>query len=112
MQGNTALLTKTVPLTATIAQYQPVLASGAAAVAAGTILGFSQVAGVSGDNAPVVVVGSSLAVSGAAIAAGALLEVHTTVSQVVTKASGIAIAKALTAASGAGQVIEVLVLQA
>ena len=49
-------------------------------------------------------------VAGAAIAAGALVEVHTTVSQVVTKSAGVAIGRALSAASAAGDVIEVLII--
>ena len=45
-----------------------------------------------------------------AITAGSLVEVHTTVTQVVTKASGVAIGRALSAASAAGDIIEVLLI--
>lgn len=107
---NTALLTIGLPIAATIAQYQPLTATGAAASAAGNAVGFAQVAGVSGDRLPVVVAGTSIAIAGAAIAAGALVEVHTTVTQVVTKSAGVSIGRALMAASAAGDQIEVLII--
>jgi plasmid maintenance system antidote protein VapI len=50
---------------------------------------------------------TALAVAGAAIALGAALEVHTTVTQVVTKSAGITIGRALTAAAAAGDIVEV-----
>jgi hypothetical protein len=59
---------------------------------------------------PITSGGTSIAVAGAAIALGALVEVHTTVAQVVTKAAGIAIGRALTAAGAAGDQIEVLLI--
>ena len=109
-QGNIALLTKSFTAAGTLAQYQPVQATGAAATAAGNAVGFANVAASTGDLYPAVVAGTSLAVAGAAITAGALVEVHTTVTQVVTKSSGVAIGRALSAASAAGDVIEVLLI--
>jgi hypothetical protein len=97
---------------AALAQYQPVQASGVAAVAAGNALGFAQTAvAAAGALYPVIVEGTSIAIAGAAIAVGAAVEVHTTVTQVVTKAAGIAIGRALTAAANAGDQIEVLIIQ-
>jgi hypothetical protein len=93
--------------TAAIAQYQPVQATGAPAVAAGNILGFSTTSAPSGGRVPVCVGMTALAVAGAAIALGAALEVHTTVTQVVTKSAGITIGRALTAAAAAGDIVEV-----
>ena len=110
MQGNIALLTKSFTASGTLAQYQPVQASGAAATAAGNAVGFANVAASTGDLFPAVVIGTSLAVAGAAISAGALVEVGSTVTQVVTKASGVAIGRALTSASNAGDIIEVLII--
>lgn len=110
MPANIPLGTVGITATATIAQYQPIQASGAAATAAGNAVGFANVAGVSGDRIPTTVIGTAIAVAGAAIAVGALVEVHTTVAQVVTKAAGIAIGRALTAASAAGDLIEVLII--
>lgn len=96
--------------TANIAQYQPVQASGAPAVAAGNAVGFAPVGGVSGERVQVEVVGTTKAIAGAAIAAGALVEVGTTVTKVVTKSAGVSIGRALTAAAADGDVIEVLIL--
>lgn len=96
--------------TAAIAQYQPVQASGAPAVAAGAAIGFATVDAASGVRVPVAVGITAIAVSGAAIALGAAVQVHTTVTQVVTKATGITVGLALTAAGGAGEQIEVLVI--
>jgi hypothetical protein len=104
------LLTLGVVLTGTVAQFGPVTAAGAPATAAGNAVGFSRVAGVSGERVPVDALGTAIAVAGAAIAAGALVEVHTTVSQVVTKSAGVAIGRALTAAAAAGDQIEVLLI--
>lgn len=96
-----------VTASAALAQYQPVQASGAPAVAAGNVMGFTTVPVASGGRASVAVGITAIAVAGAAIAAGAAVEVHTTVTQVVTKAAGIAIGRALTAAANAGDQIEV-----
>lgn len=109
-QGNIALLTKSFTAGAALAQYQPITAAGAAATAAGNAVGFANVAAASGDLVPATVMGTSLAVAGAAISAGAAVEVHTTVTQVVTKSAGVAIGRALTAASAAGDIIEVLII--
>jgi predicted deacylase len=95
---------------ATIAQYQPVQASGAAATAAGNACGFATVGANSGERVPVCVVGTAIAVAGAAITAGVAVEVGATVTQVVTKSAGIVIGRALTAAAQAGDLIEVLVV--
>lgn len=96
-----------VTASAAIAQFQPVQASGAPAVAAGNAMGFSSIAVVSGARCPVVVGVTAIAIAGAAIAVGALVEVHTTVTQVVTKAAGVAIGRALTTAVQAGDQVEV-----
>lgn len=109
-QGNIALLTKSFTASGTLAQYQPVQASGAAATAGGNAIGFANVAASSGDLYPATVIGTSIAVAGAAITAGALVEVGSTVTQVVTKSAGVAIGRALTAASAAGDFIEVLLI--
>lgn len=108
----TAIEVLTLGLTATaaIAQFQPVQATGAPAVAAGNAVGFASVAAASGERVPVTVQGTVVAIAGAAIAAGALVEVHTTVTQVVTRSAGVSIGRALTAATAAGDQIEVLIL--
>lgn len=95
---------------AAVAQFQPVQASGAVAVAAGNAIGFATVAAASGARVPVAAGGTAIAIAGAAIAAGALVEVHTTVTQVVTKSAGVSIGRALTAAGAAGDQIEVFLI--
>lgn len=106
-----ALLTLGLTSAAALAQYQPVQASGVAAVAAGNAVGTADTATTAaGQRFPVTAVGTTIAIAGAAIAVGALVEVHTTVTQVVTKAAGIAIGRALTAAGAAGDQIEVLLI--
>ena len=109
--SNIALLTLGLTSTAATAQYQPVQATGAPATAAGNAVGFAQfAASAAGTRLPVIVAGTSIAIAGGAIAVGAALEVHTTVTQLVTKSAGIAVARAVTAAAAAGDQIEVLIL--
>jgi hypothetical protein len=107
---NIAILTINRTLSGTVAQFGPVTAAGAPATAAGNAVGFAQVGGVSTDVVPVVALGTSKAVAGAAITAGALVEVHSTVAQVVTRYAGVSIGRALTAAAAAGDEIEVLII--
>jgi len=108
---NVAILDIGLTSAAALSQYQPVQATGAAATAAGNAVGFCQTTvAASGTRFPAIVLGTSIAIAGAAITAGALVEVHTTVTQVVTKAAGIAIGRALTAATQAGDQIEVLLI--
>lgn len=99
-----------VTATAAVAQYQPLQASGAPALAAGNALGFATVAAAPGERVAVVAGGTSIAIAGGAIALGALVEVHTRVTQVVTKAAGVAIGRAMTAALAAGEQIEVFLI--
>jgi len=108
----TAITEDVIGLTATaaIAQYQAVQATGAPAVAAGNAIGFATAAAASGARVAIGVGITVLAVAGAAITLGALLEVHTTVTQVVTKSAGVSIGRALTSAAAAGDIIEVLMI--
>lgn len=104
------ILTIGLTASAAIAQYQPVQATGAPAAAAGNAVGFARVGVASGERVPVTVQGTTIAIAGAAITAGALVEVGTTVTQVVTRSAGVSIGRALTAAAAAGDQIEVLIL--
>lgn len=108
--SNVSILTINRTLSGTVAQYGPVTAAGAPASAAGNAVGFAQVGGASADVVPVTVLGTTKAIAGAAITAGALVEVHSTVSKVVTKSAGVAIGRALTAAAADGDEIEVLII--
>lgn len=110
MQGNIAILGRSFTAAGTLAQYQPVDATGAAVSAGGNAIGTANVAAVSGDRYTATIMGTTLAVASAAISAGALVEVSTTVSKVVTKSSGVAIGRALSAAAADGDIIEVLLI--
>lgn len=103
-------LTNSVTASAAIAANTPVTGLGATAVAAGRALGFSKTAGAIGERVPVVTEGTVVAISGGVIAVDALVEVGAN-GQVVTKASGVAVGRAMTATSGAGQQLEVLLIQ-
>ena len=110
MQGNVKILGRSFTAAGTLAQYQPVDATGAACTAGGNAIGTADVAAVSGDRFNATVMGTALAVAGAAISAGALVEVGSTVSKVVTKSTGVAIGRALSAAAADGDIIEVLLI--
>lgn len=110
MQGNIALLTKSFTAASTLAQFQPVSAAGLAVAAGAAAIGTANVSAVTGDLYPVTIMGTCLMVAGAAIVVGALVEVHTTVSQVVTKSAGVGIGRALSAANAAGDFIEVMLI--
>jgi len=108
---NIKLLTLGFTASANIAQYQAVTAAGAPATAAGNAVGFAEIATNSGDRVPVTVAGTALAIAGGSIAPGALVEVGSTVTKVVTKSAGVAIGRYVGSASAAdGDVIEVLLL--
>lgn len=103
-----ALLTIGVSATEPIAQYQAVSPAGGVAAAGANAIGFATTAAAAGDRCPVDAVGTTIAIAGGAIAAGAALEVGAG-GKLVTKASGIAVARALAAAT-ADQQLEVLLL--
>lgn len=111
MQGNVKILGRSFTAAAAIAQFQPVTATGAAATAAGNAIGSADVAAATGDRFNATVMGTALMVAGGTIAAGALVEVHTTVTQVVTKSAGVAIGRYMgEAAAASGDIIEVLLI--
>jgi len=106
---NIALLTVGITATATITQNQAITAAGAVASAAGNAIGFANVAAASGQRVPTTVVGTALAIAGAAITNGAAIEVGSA-GKVVTRSAGITIGRALQAAAADGDVIEVLII--
>ena len=107
MRGTNALRTQPVTLSATIGVYEAVTAAGAAATAGAFIFGVAQVAGASGGVVPVVTAGTTLMNAGGNITAGAFVQIHSTVTQVVTNASsGKAIGRALHGASS-GELVEI-----
>ena len=105
------ILSLSLPVSAALAQYQPVTAAGTAATAGGNAVGFAQYAATSGTVAAVQVAGVALAVAGGAINPGDAVEVGVAVTQVVTKATGVTVGRYVgTTAATAGKVIPVLVI--
>lgn len=104
-----ATLTNGVLASAAITQYAAVSGAGAIAAAGARAAGFAQTAGAIGERVPLTTVGTAVAISGAAIAVDAALEVGAA-GAVITKATGATVGRALTAATAAGQQVEVLVI--
>jgi hypothetical protein len=106
--GSTTLFAKTITATATITGGCGITLAGAvpAAGAAGYIAEFS---GVTGDQITANLLGSTVAVSGAAFAANALLEFNAS-GKLITRTTGVSVARSFAAATAADQQIEVLIL--
>lgn len=100
------LLTLTRTAAASLTQYQLVDAAGAVATAASAALGAVTTDAATGDDIAVDVLGTTIALSGAAISNGAELEVGTD-GAVVTKTTGLPVGIALQAAAAAGEPIEI-----
>lgn len=107
MRQSVSLLTLSVVASAAITESRFVTAAGALCAANGSAAGVSQSAAAIGAMFPVVVLGTAIVESGAAIAKDALLESDAT-GRAVTAVNGPVLARALEAASGAGEMIEVL----
>lgn len=111
MQGNVKILGRSFTAAAAIAQYQPVTATGAAATAGGNAIGSAEVAASQGDRYTATIMGTALMVAGGSVAPGALVEVSSTVTKVVTKTTGVAIGRYIGENTAAdGDVIEVLLI--
>lgn len=110
---NIPMLTFTVKAAAALAANRGVTASGAVPAAGAAICGFTRTAAAAaGDLLPVDAMGTTLAESGAAIAAGAAVEVDNQ-GRVVTKAAGIAVGRLVPGAAGAGgagELVEILLI--
>lgn len=104
------LLTLTVALSGTVAVHRFVTAAGAQAGANANTLGVAQLAGVASDKVAVDVIGTTLVEAGAAITAGATLETDADGKAITWDTAGGKVGIALEAATGAGQIIEVLLL--
>lgn len=104
------LLCLTLAATGTIAAHRFVTPAGAQAGADANTLGVARVAAVSGDQIPVDVLGTAVVEAGAAISAGATLKSDASGKAVTWATSGAKIGLALQAASGAGVLIEVLLI--
>jgi len=107
---NLALLTLTLALTGAVTANRFVTASGALAGADANTLGVSRVSGVSGEKAPVDVLGTAVVEAGAAVSAGATIKSDSTGRGITWVTSGAKVGLALEAATAAGQMIEVLLI--
>ena len=106
---NIALLTLSVAASAAHPEHLAVSMAGALSGAGAIILGITTELAVSGKQVPVVVLGTAVATAGAAVAAGAELEA-TAAGKLITKATGIVVARALQAAAADGDKFEVLLV--
>lgn len=105
------ILTLTVQATAALTQYRAVTDDGAVPSAAARCLGIAATGGAIGDRVPVDVMGTTMAEAGAAIAAGAALELDSS-GRVVTKSAGVTIGRMAPGytAAAAGDVVEIVLL--
>lgn len=106
--SSTPVLTLTVTLSGTVAAKRFVTAAGAQAGADANTLGVARVAGVSGDEIAVDVLGTTIVEAGAAISAGATIKTNAAGKAVTWATSGPKVAIALQASGGNGDLIEVL----
>lgn len=109
MQGSTPLLTLPVTAAAALLANRAVTGVGTVPAAGGRCLGFTRTAAAIGERVPVDVDGTTLAEAGAAIAIDQSLELDAQ-GRIVPLVSGKPIARALSAATAAGQIVEVLVI--
>lgn len=109
MSQNHAVFTLSVKATAAVLAFTFVGYTGATAPAAGNTAGVARTDGAIGDLVPVDILGTAMVKAGAAVAAGARLEVDAS-GRAVTLAAGKAVAVALEAATAADQVIEVALI--
>jgi type IV secretory pathway TrbF-like protein len=105
------LLALSLTATGIIAEYRFVSTTVTQAGAAANTLGVARMAAAVGDVIPVDTVGTAIVESGAAIAAGALVETDAS-GRAITKAAGPSVARVLPgqAATALGQFIEVLLI--
>ena len=108
---NKPLLTLGVLATAALTQYRAVTTAGAVPSAAAACLGFAEHGGAIGDRVPVTVMGTALAEAGAAISAGAAVELDSS-GRVVTKSAGVTVGRLAPGytAGASGDIVEVIML--
>lgn len=106
--NSTPLLTQGIRAQTAIAVNMPITKDGEVTAAGGTCIGFSISPATAGARCPVAVQGSAIAVAGGAIAMGDNLQVGAN-GCVITHASGAIIGRAMNAASGVGDNVEVFI---
>lgn len=105
----TPILALTVTAAAALTEHRFVLQTGLACGANGAAIGVAQTDAASGDAVAVTVLGTAIIDAGAAVTVGANLE-SDSLGRAVTASNGPVLARALEAASAAGDKIEVLVM--
>jgi hypothetical protein len=103
------ILTLSVVATAALVQNRAVTGTGAIPAAGTRCLGFADVNAAVGERVSINTLGTAAAEAGAAIAVDALVEVDAQ-GRVVPKNAGVAVGRALTAATAAGQLVEILLI--
>lgn len=103
------ILTLAVLAAEAITEHTAVSYTGTTATAGGVAMGFATADAATGEMVAVDMLGTTIAISGAAIAQGAALQIGTG-GKVITKTSGTLVARAMQAASAADQAIEVIML--
>ena len=106
---NIALLTLTVAASAALSANRFVTATGGVPAAAANAVGVTRTSAAAGDLVPVDMLGTTQVEAGAAVAAGAAVETNAS-GQAITRSAGVPLGRALTAATAAGQLIEVLLI--
>lgn len=110
MQQNISVLALTVAAAGTIAANRFITPAGAQAGADANTLGVCRQAAVATDKVTVDVLGTAIVEAGAAVAANATLKADASGRAITWVTSGAKVGIALEAASGAGQLIEVLLI--
>lgn len=109
-QLHIAILTLSLVAAADLTAFHFVSPTGGAPTAGGNTLGVANMDTATGATAPVIVQGTAPVVASAAIAKGAAIETLAD-GRAATKSSGVTVARALEAATQAGDVIQVLLIQ-
>ena len=107
---NVSVLALTIPLTGTVAANRFVTALGAQTGADGNSIGVARSSGVSGDKITVDLDGTAIVEAGAAITVGATIKSDASGRAIPWATSGARVAIALEAATAAGQLVEVLLI--
>jgi hypothetical protein len=106
---NHSVQTLSILAAATLTANRFVTAVGAVPAANANVIGVTRTGGGSGDLVPVDTLGTTLVEASAAISAGAAIAT-TNDGRAVTHSTGAVVARALQAATGAGQLIEVALI--
>lgn len=109
MSQQITLLSLSVTATAAVVANQFINAAGATPAAAASALGVTNTKADAGDLVSVSTLGTAVVTAGAAIAQDAIVEVGAD-GKAITKAAGIGVGRALQAATGDGDLIEIFLI--